>query len=97
MVIGGGIHISLIGYTNGTNMTLDEYKDMLNSQRVVIGERLQCAKEQQRAASIEHDLKALQDACVAVQIFDAKLDMLDHFLSMVNKVEIPKTKMREFL
>lgn len=77
------------------SMTLDDYKELLVTERVLICKRLAEAKDKLPDTTL--GTAEYTNAYAAVQVWDSKLDMLNWFIDRANKIEMPKTKMREFL
>ena len=75
-------------------MTLDEYKLEINSQK----ETIEALLEKYRGIVATGATTSEQaSAAVKVQVLDAKLDLIKYVISQANRIELPKTKMREFL
>lgn len=75
-------------------MTLDDFKEQLIAQRAEIVRHIETYKE---AYSKAPEINALNAAKQRWELFDAKLDLLNWVINQANSVEIPKSKMREFL
>lgn len=79
-------------------MTLDSFLLILQSDKNEITRHLDAAKEAFRNAQAEwQEINALNAAKANMILYDAKLDMVNHYIELAKKIELPKTKMREFL
>ncbi len=75
-------------------MTLDDFKEMLVGQRAEIARHIQEAKI---AFNTAPEINSLNAAKQRWEMWDMKLDMLNWIIQQANKIELPTTKMREFL
>jgi len=77
-------------------MTLEEYVAMVEKQRDVIAVHLYNAKHDLSSTSpMTEEVRKQKE--FDVTLFDAKLDMMQWVVVQAKKIEMPKTKMREFL
>ena len=79
-------------------MTLDDFKGMLINQRQEIMRQLEMRKQAIKDADAGMIVSINRGVVLqTIEIFDAKLDLISWILSQAEKIEMPKTKMREFL